>query len=319
MSEEQAPYSRIAKPSPVDVRAVWPGEARDFTPWLAENLDWLADLGLGPLTKEGVEVVIPGTGRSLDILASTDDGRLVAIENQYDRLDHDHLTRGLAYAVGHNARALVMIAEAHNPEFRAIADYLNRAYEEMDDGEGIAIFLVRMSAEQIGDSFVPRFDVVNAPNEWKAAVRTSKRATIESVDAFLESTVDGCVEPYRELIAAWRELPHASVRRNGTTVTLCLNPDGPPKRPRTFYTLEPTGNVWVSMELVAHMRGSDLALAGEAAAEALPTIVMTGAGKWWKVHGEDASALIRFVGLAQEAWNEQRNLVTVSWNNGEVR
>lgn len=56
---------------------------------------------------------VPATAQ---ILAETADGRRVAIENQYTTVDHDHLTRGLAYAVGHDARALVVIAEEHRPE-----------------------------------------------------------------------------------------------------------------------------------------------------------------------------------------------------------
>lgn len=41
--------------------------------------------------------------------AQTADERLVAIENQYGQADLDHLTRGLAYAVGHNApRAIAL-------------------------------------------------------------------------------------------------------------------------------------------------------------------------------------------------------------------
>jgi hypothetical protein len=83
----------------------------DFTPWLADHLEFLDDLGMGRLDLLGVEVQLPGLGRSLDVLAQTADGHRVAIENQYNGVDHDHLTRGLAYAVGHEARALVVIAQ----------------------------------------------------------------------------------------------------------------------------------------------------------------------------------------------------------------
>jgi hypothetical protein len=95
----------------VSARTVWPSEATDFTPWLGENLGFLDELGLGQLELVQVEAQLPGLGRSLDILAETADGRRVAIENQYSAVDYDHLTRGLAYAVGHDARALVVIAE----------------------------------------------------------------------------------------------------------------------------------------------------------------------------------------------------------------
>ena len=130
---------RIIRPQPVEVRTVWPGESTHFTPWLAANLDWLDALGLGPLELVGTEVVLPTVNRNLDILARTPDGRRIAIENQYLKVDHDHLTRGLAYAVGHDAKALVVIAEDHGSEFIAIADYLNSAYEQLGTEKGIAV------------------------------------------------------------------------------------------------------------------------------------------------------------------------------------
>jgi hypothetical protein len=37
--------------------------------------------------------------RWIDIVAQGEDGSEFVIENQYGRGDHDHLTRGLAYAV----------------------------------------------------------------------------------------------------------------------------------------------------------------------------------------------------------------------------
>ena len=40
----------FVKPEQVALREVWQREDSDFTPWLAENLDYLDDLGLGELT-----------------------------------------------------------------------------------------------------------------------------------------------------------------------------------------------------------------------------------------------------------------------------
>jgi hypothetical protein len=164
----------IVRPERVPARRVWPSEAADFTPWLGDNLDFLDVLGLGQLSLVELEAQLPGLGRSLDILAETADGRRVAIENQYSAVDHDHLTRGLAYAVGHDARALAVVAEEHRPEFIAVADYLNRCQEALGDEHGIAVFLVALSVERIGDVYVPRFAVLSQPNAWRAAVAASE-------------------------------------------------------------------------------------------------------------------------------------------------
>src|SRR4051812_9031531 len=81
-----------------NARDVWTSEGGEFTPWLAENLDVLADeLGV-PLTLVATEV--PVGGFRLDIQAQAQDGRLVVIENQLERTDHGHLGQLLAYASG---------------------------------------------------------------------------------------------------------------------------------------------------------------------------------------------------------------------------
>jgi hypothetical protein len=85
-----------------------------------------------PASLRQIEAQLPGLGRSLDILAERADGHRVAIENQYSAVDHDHLTRGLTYAVGHDAQALVIVAEEHRPEFVAVADYLNRCQRKLN-------------------------------------------------------------------------------------------------------------------------------------------------------------------------------------------
>lgn len=152
----------------IDIRKVWPGEAKEFTPWLAENLQALAGhLGIGELELDRTEVEVPG-GRRLDILAKDPDGGKWAIENQYGEADHDHLTRALAYAVGLECRAVVVVAESHRDEFVAVADEWNR-YSEAYGPSGIRLFLSAIEAGRIGNSGPGyRFRLVAGPNEWKS-------------------------------------------------------------------------------------------------------------------------------------------------------
>lgn len=215
--------NRIVRPTPVNVRELWPGEASDFTPWLAENLEWLEVLDMGPLKLIKVEANLPGIGRSLDILAETSDGRRVAIENQYASTDHDHLTRGLAYAVGHHAEVLVVISEAHRPEFVAVADYLNKAAESLGHEDGIAVFLVGLSVEQVGEHFVPRFEVLSRPNEWMVATRQSEQGYLGSTEAFLAATEEPHRSRWAKAIESWQHRPGGAIgTRAKQSVTLYL-------------------------------------------------------------------------------------------------
>ena len=164
----------------INIREVWPGEAKDFTPWLADNLDALsAHLEISNLELESTEVDVPG-GRRLDILAKDADGRNWAVENQYGEADHDHLTRALAYAVGLECRAVVVVAESHREEFVAVADEWNR-YSEAYGVDGIRLFLVAIEAGRIGDSAPGfRFRLVAGPNEWKSETATGARPTSDA-------------------------------------------------------------------------------------------------------------------------------------------
>ena len=168
-------------------RNAWGGEATDFTPLLGQE-DMLEYLGreceLGPLVLEEVEHATAG-GRSLDILARSELlGWRIAIENQYGRADHDHLTRGLAYAVATGSRALVVIAEDHRDEFLSIADYLNRVAALDDDG--ITIWLVKVRAvRRVKDEiWSPEFVVMAQPNEWEATQRAKHSPVMQSLDEF---------------------------------------------------------------------------------------------------------------------------------------
>lgn len=167
--------------------AAWPGEAADFTPLLAERLDQLgAAIGLD-LASIGKSEVATAGGRRIDIIAQGADGSDIVIENQYGRADHDHLTRGLAYAVAARARGLVIVAEEHRDEFRAVAEYLNDLAES-DPERGIAVWLVEVRAVRVNDSaWAPLFTAVVQPNEFVASVEQAKTAepsNLSTLDEF---------------------------------------------------------------------------------------------------------------------------------------
>lgn len=164
----------------------WKGEAADFTPLLAEQLDALgAEIGVD-LASIGESEVLTAGGRRIDIVAQGEDGAEFVIENQYGRGDHDHLTRGLAYAVARRARGLVVVAEEHRDEFRAVAQYLNELAEH-DPQRGIAIWLVEAKAVRIENSpWAPLFSTVVEPNSFAAAVEQARQseAPLVSLDDF---------------------------------------------------------------------------------------------------------------------------------------
>ena len=149
-----------------NARDVWTSEAGDFTPWLAENLDVLADeLGLS-LTLIATEVPV-GEFR-LDIQAQTPDGRVVIVENQLERTDHGHLGQLLVYASGLEATAVVWVAPRFRDDHRRTLDWLN---ERTDTG--VDFFGVEVSVVQIGEvgPRAPVFEVVARPNNWQKGVK----------------------------------------------------------------------------------------------------------------------------------------------------
>jgi hypothetical protein len=146
-------------------REVWLTEAGHFTPWLADNLDVLAEeMGLS-LTLTATEVPV-GEFR-LDIKAETADGRVVIIENQLQRTDHGHLGQLLVYASGLEAVIVVWVAPAFRDDHRRTLDWLNERTDE-----GVSFFGVEVGIVQIGNGpRAPVFDVVARPNDWQKHVK----------------------------------------------------------------------------------------------------------------------------------------------------
>ena len=145
----------------VDVRKVWPDEARDFTPWLADNLDVLGEAVCLELEHRRTEA--PVGSMSLDILAEeTRRGVNVSIENQLEWTDSDHLARLLIYAAGSRARIAIWVATEFVYEHAEVLHCLNELTRD-----GVEFYGVRVSATKVGDSSPePEFSTVVSPGCW---------------------------------------------------------------------------------------------------------------------------------------------------------
>lgn len=234
-------------------KEAWGGEAEAFTPLLAaaELLEYLGrETGIGPLLHVETEHTTAGS-RSLDILAETPDGRRVAIENQYHQADHDHLTRGLAYAVAADARALIVIAENHRDEFIAVAGYLNDIAAYNPD-EAVQVWLAQVRAiRRVGDDvWSPVFVVQAQPNEWEAAIRRDTTPRLGSLEDFYgkcgEATGDQWASNAREIVEEWLSHPGASEDHNTKqTVGLYLPKPSDPDRRTNVLQLGVNGSLYI--------------------------------------------------------------------------
>lgn len=183
----------------VDLREVWEHEAREFTPWLAEeeNLAILAEtLGLAYITDVRVEQDV---GRfSADIVAKDDQDNHVLIENQLEPTDHRHLGQVMTYLASLDGNAtIVWIAKQFLPEHRAAIDWLNN-----NTTDNFNFFAVELGVVKIGDDstvYAPIFNIVSKPNEFiketKAKLKNAEEMSIgdrlrvdywESFSNFLE-------------------------------------------------------------------------------------------------------------------------------------
>ena len=76
----------------VDIREVWKGEAKNFTPWLAEQAELLGEALGREVVHEETEAAAGGYNADLVFIEEGTDQRIV-VENMFNRTDHDHLGR----------------------------------------------------------------------------------------------------------------------------------------------------------------------------------------------------------------------------------
>jgi hypothetical protein len=154
----------------VDPRSVWKNEEKDFTPWVAKNLDAISRVIGIPLVPEETEKRVGAY--ELDIFARVDGSeKAVIIENQLEQTDHRHLGQVVTYAAGLDAAVVIWIAPYISDEHRAAIEWLNRIAKN-----DISFFLLRAELIQIDDSRpAARFYLESGPSQFG-------RALIEAVD-----------------------------------------------------------------------------------------------------------------------------------------
>jgi len=145
---------QISRLEPVSLRELWPNEARDFTTWLAENLDFLSEalgMDLSLVEQEASAGVF-----SADILAEDGNCNPVVIENQLERTDHDHLGKLITYLSNLDAKTAVWITAEPRPEHEKAVHWLNEVLPV-----DAAFYLVKVEAYCIDDSSpAPLFSVM---------------------------------------------------------------------------------------------------------------------------------------------------------------
>lgn len=143
-------FSRYIEP-----RAIWAHEARDFTPWLAKNLIFLAKPLNMELELEATEKRV-GDFRADIVCRNRVDNSRVVIENQLEKSNHQHLGKILTYAAGLDAAAIVWIAAEFREEHRETLDWLNKSTHP-----ALQFFGVELAVFQITDSpYAPQLTVV---------------------------------------------------------------------------------------------------------------------------------------------------------------
>ena len=128
----------VASLDDVPLREVWPDEARDFTPWLAEHPDHLGKALAMDLELVDAEVAV-GPFSADVVLRDANTGHLVVVENLLETTDHDHLGKLITYAAGLEAHWAVLVARAFRPEHRSALNWLNSL-----SGEGSGFFGVEV-------------------------------------------------------------------------------------------------------------------------------------------------------------------------------
>jgi len=170
---------KLGKIKKVDLRNIWEKEDKEFTPWLKENIDLLSE-------KLGIEIIDTQTEEKigdfkLDIIGKdANTNKFVAIENQLESTDHNHLGQLITYSAGVNAGIIIWIAKELREEHKRALEWLNE-----NSISEISFFGVELHAISI-DYSNPAVDfrVIVKPNDWERNIKSSTTKTDTEISYF---------------------------------------------------------------------------------------------------------------------------------------
>ena len=226
----------------LEVREEWRDEARDFTPWLARNLDLLSEATGLKLELVREEAAVGPF--SCDILAKvTGSEVMVAIENQLEWSDHNHFGQMLTYAAGRKAGIGIWVAPHFRYEHAATLHWLNQWTRD-----GLSFYGVRIELVTAVDSEPePRLRTVVSPDGWNQDITQPPGAyqspRSQQFQEFFQPLIDQLV---------WEGFADRAIQHYGPGGRSFL----PRLREGTRYAVsfEGENNAWVTLHIRAENR-----------------------------------------------------------------
>ena len=155
---------------PVDLRKVWPNEAQDFTPWLADHLHLLGSKLNLDLELDKVEAGLGEAGRADIIARQVGTMAKVVIENQLGKSDDSHCLRLLGYAANADANILVWVARDFSDYHRSILRWLN-------ESDNIAVYAVAVRTYRVGEGVAADFQLMVEPAQSQTGATIASGGT----------------------------------------------------------------------------------------------------------------------------------------------